>query len=143
LFNWESSISTVISINHGSVQIKNNSMADKTSVESSERTGHNNSLPPSCNCDKHKGWARSSCPAHGVPCTGWWREPPVIPPLAIQEVLEGMADVFEPLPQGLPPSREFDLRVHLEPGSKTANQCAYPKPLRLRDECRVQISDLW
>jgi hypothetical protein len=53
-----------------------------------------------------------------------------------------MEDVFAPLPQHLPPSREVDFEIWLEPDRKTANQRAYPVPLRLRDECRKQISDL-
>ena len=53
-----------------------------------------------------------------------------------------MADVFAQLPDGLPPQREMDFELHLEPGSRIANQRAYPVPLKLRDECRRQITAL-
>jgi hypothetical protein len=51
-------------------------------------------------------------------------------------------DVSAPLPQHLPPSREVDFEIRLEPNSNTANQRAHPVPQRLREECRKQISDL-
>ncbi len=64
------------------------------------------------------------------------------PAPAIQQVLDGMADVFAQLPDGLPPQREMDFELHLEQGSRIANQRAYPVPLKLRDECRRQITAL-
>ncbi len=64
------------------------------------------------------------------------------PAPAIQQVLDDMADVFAKLPDGLLPQREMDFELHLEPGSRIANQRAYPVPLKLGDECGRQITAL-
>jgi hypothetical protein len=64
------------------------------------------------------------------------------PSPAVQAVLDDLADVFAPLSKGLPPEREVEFEVLLEPNRRPANQRAYPLPLRLRDECRAQINDL-
>ncbi len=64
------------------------------------------------------------------------------PAPTIQQVLDNMADVFAQLPDGLAPQRYVDFELQLEPGSRIANQRAYPAPLKLRGECRRQITAL-
>jgi hypothetical protein len=135
-----------ISTSHGTIQLVNSCPVDAVILESEGREGRKQLLASILQLRQAQRLGDELMVVHVHPTTSPVLEgegkPQVPVSAAIQEVLDEMEDVFAPLPQHLPPSREVDFEIRLEPDSKTANQRAYPVPLRLRDECRKQISDL-
>ena len=68
--------------------------------------------------------------------------PPVLGPSLLAGVLADFADVFAPLPAGLPPARQVDHTIELIPGAQPAWRPTYRmSPLELK-EVRKQLDDL-
>ena len=66
------------------------------------------------------------------------------PPLDknLQQILDEFEDVFKPLPKGLPPKRDIDHQIELEPGAKPPYKSTYRmSPLELK-EVERQLEEL-
>jgi hypothetical protein len=146
LFDWQSPMTATISTCQGTISLINSAPREETTLESEGRSGRKKLLASILQLRQAQRLGHELLVVHVRPATPQVApnapKAPTPPSPAIQAVLDEMADVFAPLPKELPPSREVDFEIRLEPDSKTANQRAYPVPLRLRDECRSQISDL-
>ena len=69
-------------------------------------------------------------------------QPPVLDLNRLSDVLDQYADVFAPLPAGLPPARQVDHVIDLEPGAKPCYRPTYRmSPLELQ-EVRKQLDEL-
>ena len=148
LFDWEPPMSATISTCQGTVRLRNSSYRDPPVVAREGRAESKNLLTSILMLKQAQRAGDELMVAHVRPAAAADAPASALegkeeaPAPAIQTVLDDMADVFAQLPDGLPPQREMDFELHLEPGSRIANQRAYPVPLRLRDECRRQITAL-
>jgi hypothetical protein len=143
-------MTATISTCQGTISLVNSAPREEATLESEGRSGRKKLLASILQLRQAQWLRHELLVVHVRPATPQVApnalsddtKAPTPPSPAIQAVLDEMADVFAPLPKELPPSREVDFKIKLEPDSKTANLRAYPVPLRLRDECRSQISDL-
>lgn len=60
----------------------------------------------------------------------------------LQHVLTNFADVFEPLPAGLPPDRQIDHLIPLIPGAKPVAKPVYKLTPKEEEEARKQITEM-
>ena len=67
---------------------------------------------------------------------------PVLDRTQLDQVLTQFADVFAPLPAGLPPARTVDHAITLEPGAKPTWRPTYRKSPAKLQEVRKQLDDL-
>jgi hypothetical protein len=137
----------IVSTSHGTVKLINSAPRDEVILDNEGRAGRKQLMASILQRRQAQRLGDELMVVHVKPApvsdvTPSAASTKELPSPAVQAVLDDMADVFAPLPRGLPPEREVDFEVRLEPNSRPANQRAYPVPLRLWDECRSQINDL-
>ena len=141
-FDWDTPMSATIATCRGTVSLQNSSYRAPPVEERASKAECKQSLTSILMLKQAQRAGDELLVAHVRPAAD--SPAPALevkaPAPAIQAVLDDIADVFAQLPDGLPPQREKDFELHLEPGSPIANQRAYPVPLKLQDECRRQIT---
>lgn len=146
LFNWELPMSATIATCRGTVSLKNSSYRAPPVEERASKAESKQLLTSILMLKQAQRAGDELLVAHVRSATDSLA--PALegevetPAPAIQAVLNDTADVFAQLPDGLPPQRDMDFELHLEPGSRIASLRAYPVPFKLRDERRRQITAL-
>lgn len=80
-------------------------------------------------------------PDHAAPVVNGGEEFPVGLPPGVIAVLEQFAPVFK-LPEGMPPTRPFDHRIHLLPGSRPVNVRPYRYLYFQKNEIERQVKEM-